>query len=172
MRKILVVPYNPEWPATFEKEASLISQALGTAATEIHHIGSTSIPGIFAKPIIDILVKTSLIDEVDDRSEEMEAIGFEVLGESGIAGRRYFRKCNDAGLRLCHVHIFAHDSEDAKRHIAFRDYMLAHPVLAEEYSELKQALGKKFPHDIDGYMDGKVEFIKNTQKLAMSNTKK
>ena len=169
VREILVVPYSPEWPATFEKEAGLLSQALGTAAAKIHHIGSTSIPGIFAKPIIDILVEASSIDEVDARSEEMEAIGFEVLGESGIPGRRYFRKCSYAGLRLCHVHIFASDSENAKRHIAFRDYLLAHPALAEEYSALKQILGKKFPHDIDGYMDGKDEFIKNTEKLAMSN---
>jgi GrpB-like predicted nucleotidyltransferase (UPF0157 family) len=62
--------------------------------------------------------------------------------------------------------------EDAKRHLAFRDYLLAHPVLAEEYSELKQTPGKKFPHDIDGYMDGKDEFIKNAEKLAMRNTEK
>ena len=169
MRKILVVPYNPEWPTTFEKEAGLISQALGTVATEIHHIGSTSIPGIFAKPIIDILVEASSIDEVDARSSEMQGIDFEVLGEYGIKERRYLRKLNDAGLRLCHVHLFANGSNYANRHSAFRDYMRVNPSKAKEYSELKQKLAKKFPHDRERYMDGKDDFIKGIERLAMSN---
>jgi GrpB-like predicted nucleotidyltransferase (UPF0157 family) len=168
MREILVVPYNPEWPATFEMEAGLISRALGTAATVIHHIGSTSIPGIYAKPIIDVLVETSSVNEIDSRSSEMEAIGFEVLGEFGINGRRYFRKFNDAGLRTCHIHSFANGSIDAKRHIAFRDYMRAHPLEAKEYSELKQMLARKFPHDSEGYMDGKDDFINAVEELAMA----
>ncbi len=170
MREVLVAPHDPNWANLFEVEKNTIAGALGNAATVIHHIGSTSIPGIYAKPIIDILVEANSIDEVDTKSSEMEAIGFEVLGEFGIKGRRYFRKLNDAGLRLYHVHIFTNGSTDAKRHIAFRDYMRMNPSKAKEYSELKQKLAREFPNDIDGYMDGKDGFIKSIERLARSNT--
>ena len=88
------------------------------------------------------------------------------MGEFGIAGRRYFRKDNQEGVRTHHIHAFTVDSDQVKRHLAFRDYMMAHPVDAQRYSELKRRLAKKYPTNIDGYMDGKDGFIREIDKKA------
>ena len=91
-RTVEVVSYNPEWPLMFEIESSLIKQALGSNCLAVHHIGSTSIPGLNAKPIIDILPVVKNILDVDASTEAMEKLGYDVKGEYGIAFRRYFQK--------------------------------------------------------------------------------
>ncbi|MBW4506734.1 MAG: GrpB family protein [Scytonematopsis contorta HA4267-MV1] len=165
MRKIEVVPHNPEWRSEFAHESKLVIAALGNNLITIHHIGSTSIPGIYAKPIIDMLAEVSNIELVDECNSQMIALGYEVMGEFGIPGRRYFRKdIND--VRTHHVHTFQTQSPDIARHLYFRDYMIAHPEYAQQYSELKQKLARQFPEDIEGYMDGKDGFIKDMQTRA------
>ncbi len=168
MRKIEVVLHNPEWRSEFERESKLVIAALGDIGNNlitIHHIGSTSIPGIYAKPIIDMLAEVSNIELVDERNRHMEALGYEAMGEFGIPGRRYFRKEINF-IRTHHVHTFQTQSPDIARHLYFRDYMIAHPKYAQQYSELKQKLARQFPEDIEGYMDGKDEFIKDMQSRA------
>jgi GrpB-like predicted nucleotidyltransferase (UPF0157 family) len=96
----------------------------------------------------------------------MEAIGYQIMGEYGISGRRYFCKDNEIGIRTHHVHMFAVNSAQVKRHLLFRDYLIAHPQEAQQYSELKQKLAKEYPYDIESYMDGKDEFIKEIDKKA------
>lgn len=128
MKKL--VPHNPQWEADFQTESNAILIALGGIATTIHHIGSTSIPGIFAKPIIDILVEVVAVALVDGKNSVMESIGYECMGEYGISGRRYFRKLDSRGVRTHHLHVFNAGSEQVVRHLAFRDYLIAHPAKA------------------------------------------
>ncbi len=159
MRKVEVVPPDRNWHTAFALESAQIALALGDNATTIHHIGSTSISTIHAKPIIDILVEVENIAKVDDRNSQMQALGYECMGEYGIPTRRFFRKDNAAGIRTHHIHTFEVNSAQVKRHLAFRDYLNAHPDAAQQYSKLKQELAKQYPNDIQGYMDGKAEFI-------------
>jgi GrpB-like predicted nucleotidyltransferase (UPF0157 family) len=165
-RKVEVVPHNPQWQAAFEIEAARIQAALGNTAVAIHHIGSTAIPGIYAKPIIDLLVEVKDITAVDGRNSAMELLGYEAMGEFGIANRRFFRKDNAEGIRTHHLHSFPAGSEQVQRHLAFRDYMSAHPEEAQVYSELKRRLAIEYPTNIDGYMDGKAGFIQEIDRKA------
>lgn len=167
MRQVTVVRYDARWPAAFERAASEVKAALGESLLAIHHIGSTSITGIHAKPIIDMLAVASDLLQVDECSDRMRAIGYEAMGEFGIDGRRYFRRDSAAGVRTEQVHAFAAGSPHVRRHLAFRDFLRAHDALAQEYSQLKQRLAAAYPLDIDAYMDGKEEFIRRTEAKAL-----
>ena len=127
MKKVEVIFHNPQWRDAFEAEAKHVAAALGENVVAIHHIGSTAIPNIYAKPVIDLLVEVRDITEVDGQSSAMESLGYEVMGEYGIHGRRYFRKDNQEGIRTHQIHAFESGSAEAERHLAFRDYMIAHP---------------------------------------------
>ena len=153
--KVEVVPHDPNWRSAFETESKLIALALRENVVAIHHIGSTAIPQIHAKPIIDMLVEVKDILKIDTQSSEIEALGYQAMGEFGISGRRYFRKG-----RTYHIHSFEVGSPQIERHLAFRDYMITHSEAAQEYSELKRKLAKKYHDNIQGYMDGKDGFIK------------
>jgi len=166
MRKVEVVPHSPAWRSQFEVEATAIASVFGPNLVAIHHVGSTAIPGIHAKPIIDLLPEVRDIHQVDQQAADMQSLGYEVLGEFGIPGRRYFRKHNANGDRSHHVHVFQTGSPEIKRHLAFRDYLIAHPEVAQEYSQLKQKLAQQFPHDIESYMDGKDAWIKAIDQIA------
>lgn len=166
MKKVEVVPHNPNWQNEFEAEARQIAAAMGETLVNIHHIGSTAIRGIYAKPVIDMLVEVRDISEVDARSSAMELLGYEVMGEFCISGRRYFRKDNQAGIRTHQIHTFKADSPQVKRHLAFRDFMNAHAEEAQKYSELKRKLAAEHTQNMDGYIDGKDGFIKEIDYRA------
>lgn len=166
MRKVEVVPHNPKWREAFEIESKRVASALGENVVAIHHIGSTAIPGIHAKPIIDLLVEVKDIVKVDGQSSSMELLGYEVMGEFGIPGRRYFRKDNQEGVRTHHIHTFKVGSEQVERHLAFRDYMIAHLEDAQRYSELKCRLAREYPTNINQYTDGKTGFIREMDRKA------
>lgn len=166
--RVSVVAHDPVWKSNFEAEADHIARALGDMVVFLHHIGSTAIPGILAKPIIDILLEVDDIIRLDDRWSAVEQLGYEAMGEFGIPGRRYFRKENAAGIRTHQVHAFQADSPEAERHLAFRDYMIAHPAAAQTYSVLKQKLAREHPEDIEAYMAGKDPFIKAHEAQAIA----
>ena len=167
MQQVRVIPQNVDWKRQFHSEADQIAAVLGDVVMAVHHIGSTSIPGIVAKPIIDILLEVTDLERLDRRSHMLERLGYEGLGEYGIVGRRYFRKNNSSGIRTHHVHAFQTDNIGIERHLAFRDYMIAHPADAERYGELKQRLASQHPNDIEAYMDGKDDYIKEQQAKAL-----
>lgn len=146
MKNLEVVPYNPKWPEMFASEAELIKQALGNNCLTIHHIGSTSVPGLSAKPLIDILPVVRDIQEVDKATKSMEVLGYEAKGEHGIAFRRFFHKRKDA--RTHNVHIYQEGDPEISRYLKFRDWMRTHPDDAESYAKLKKELAAKFPEDI------------------------
>jgi GrpB-like predicted nucleotidyltransferase (UPF0157 family) len=159
LRTIIVAPYNPDWPLQFRAEAAKIAAVFGPDLVSIHHIGSTAVPGLSAKPIIDMMPVVRDIAAVDLFNPAMIRLGYQPKGENGISGRRYFVKGDDAS-RTHHVHIYAPDNPEVKRHLDFRDYLIAHPVEAQEYAALKVELARQFPHDIESYMAGKDGFIK------------
>ena len=165
---VTIAPYDPLWPQAFAVAASEVASAMGGNLMDIHHIGSTAIPGICAKPIIDMLAVVADLAAVDQLSARMESLGYEPMGEFGIAGRRYFRRNNAAGDRTHQVHTFPSGSEHIQRHLAFRDFIRAHATIAGQYAELKQRLAEAHPHDMNAYMDGKDGFIKEMETRALA----
>ncbi len=155
-----MAPHDPAWAEEFRAESQRIKQTAGDTFVTIHHIGSTSIPGIHAKPIIDMLGEVASLTAIDAQESALIELGYEALGEYGIPGRRYFRKENADGVRTHHLHVFASGDEELTRHLAFRDYLRAHPKIAQEYSELKCRLMDVCKGDMEKYMDGKDAFIK------------
>jgi GrpB-like predicted nucleotidyltransferase (UPF0157 family) len=166
IRKVEVVPHNLNWHSLFEIESKQIAIALGENVVAIHHIGSTSIETIYAKPIIDILVEVKSIDRVDDHNSSMQLLGYQCMGEFGIKERRFFRKDNPDGIRTHHIHAFEVGSVQITRHLTFRDYLNVHIEDALAYSSLKRSLADKYPDDIEAYMDGKNDLIQEIDRQA------
>ena len=162
-RIVEVLPYNPIWQQKFKEEAKKIEKIFKEIFVDIHHIGSTAIPLVKAKPIIDIMVEVKDINKVDSYNKQMEELGYEALGEFGILKRRFFQK--GGNIRTHHVHIFEEGSPQIKRHIDFRDYLVSHSKIAGEYSRLKEKLAKRYRYDINRYQEGKDSFIKKIDEL-------
>ena len=134
----------------------------------VEHIGSTSIPGLSAKPTIDVLVVVHDINRIDHFNPLFESKGYLAHGEHGIAGRRYFSKKNGT-KHLVHVHIYGVTNEyEINRHIAFRDYLIDHQDKAKAYGDLKEDLAVKYPFNIEGYIVGKHELVQRFTDEAMS----
>lgn len=163
---IVLVPHNPEWSSHFARESAEVAAALGDVLVAIHHIGSTAIPDVIAKPVIDILAVVTDLALVDLRAEALRALNYEAMGEFGIPGRRYFRKSRTEGVRTHQIHAFEVDSHEPQRHLAFRDYLRTHPAAARAYVELKLELRRQFPTDIQGYSEGKTEFVRDIESRA------
>ncbi len=164
-RQIKVVPHDPQWSEQFEREVEELSAIFGQEIVAAYHIGSTAIPGIRAKPIIDILLEVRYIARIDSFNHQMIARGYVPKGAFGIPGRRFFIKGSEMH-RTHHIHVFGLGHRAIDRHLAFRDYLRAHPDEARVYGRLKADLARRFPHDIDGYIAGKDDFIKKTERKA------
>lgn len=157
--------YNEKWALMFTEEVEKLNLIFENEIVSIHHIGSTSVPGLKAKPIIDIMVVVKDIDLVDPYNQEMWAIGYEPKGENGIPGRRYFQKGGDN--RSHHVHIYQVGSYEINRHLAFRDYLRKHPDVKKSYSKLKEKLAQQFPYDIESYINGKNSLVNKIEVKAL-----
>lgn len=166
--QVVVVPHDPRWKGLYDVEAVQVAAALGANVVAVHHIGSTAIPMIFAKPILDLLVEVADVGAIDPCNAAMERLGYEARGEFGIPGRRFFRKDDERGSRTHHVHAFAAGSAEVLRHLAFRDFLLAHGDWAERYSDLKRQAADACDGDIEKYMDAKDPFIKQVEQLAVA----
>jgi GrpB-like predicted nucleotidyltransferase (UPF0157 family) len=166
-RKVLVLPYNPAWTQQFEVEGGVLRAIFGNEALAIHHIGSTSIPGMSAKPIIDVLVEVREIAIIDRLNEKMSESGYTPKGENGITGRRYFVKGSE-DLHVSHVHCFQSGHWQIERCLTFRDYLMDHPGDAQSYSRLKEFLAEQFPENIDAYVEGKEPFCEKINAKARS----
>lgn len=165
MRKVEVKPYNEQWLSMFEEEANILYKILDLEVIDIHHIGSTSVNGLKAKPIIDIMPVVKDINRIDKFNVSMMAIGYKPKGENGISNRRYFQKGGDN--RTHHVHIYQLGSSEINRHLAFRDYLRAHPEVAKKYGDLKEYLSQRFPYDIESYIKGKELLALEIERKAM-----
>lgn len=174
IRRVELMPPNPEWATQFENAASEIKAILGDNYVAVHHIGSTAIPDIYAKPIVDILPVVKDLNRIDALNQQFEALGYVCMGEYGIAGRRfYWRSKNE---RTHNIHLFAEGNPEISRHVGFRNFMRTHPDSARAYSVLKRALAQVFSNDIENYVNGKSSFVqwidyqtgmaKNSQMIA------
>jgi len=161
-RRVEVVSYNPNWKEMYKEESGKVKNILSDIIIDIHHIGSTAITGIKAKPVIDILVEVKDIEGVDQYNHKMKELGYEVMGEYGIPKRRFFRKGGDK--RTHHIHIFQVGNEEIERHIKFKEYLIAHPDKAREYSRLKEELANKYTYDVDNYTNRKSDFIQEIDR--------
>ncbi|NQX96054.1 MAG: GrpB family protein [Erythrobacter sp.] len=168
MRRIEIHDSDPVWPAMFEAERRRLTDALSRHITGLtfHHIGSTSVPGLAAKPIIDILLEVPNVSVLDDHCDRFESLGYTCRGEYGIPGRRYFQRGGDN--RTHHLHAFAAGSAGARRHLVFRDYLRAHPAAAARYATVKRAAARACNHDTDAYGDLKHDFVAHHEKLALA----
>ncbi len=166
--RIHMVPHDPKWRQEFDSEAARITDVLGSSVVDVHHMGSTAIPSIYAKPVIDILLVVQSHADLDKKTPLIEALGYKAFGEFGIPTRRYFRRDNAFGDRTHQIHAFEAGSPQITRHLAFRDYMIAHPDTAQAYSDLKRELAAQHPNDSEAYMDGKDAFIQEIDRQASS----
>lgn len=164
MRKIVVVPHENHWSEKFQMEAKRLKSAM-PETVKIHHIGSTSVPGLAAKPIIDMIMEVENIERVDGWNERFIELGYIVKGENGISGRRFFIHGTEE-KRLYHLHVFEKGNPEIVRHLAFRDYMMAHCEEAEAYATLKKELAEKYTYDGALYTEGKNEFVRNVDEKA------
>ncbi len=157
---MVVVNYDPRWPARFEEERERIVGAIGGVVVAIEHIGSTSVLGLPADPTVDILAGIRRLDDARDCIEPLARIDFEYVPEyeAKIPDRRYFRK-GPALRRTFHLHMVEFGGSFWDRHLFFRDYLRTHPEDAKRYGTLKRTLAERFGTDREGYTDAKTEFI-------------
>ena len=160
VRRMIVVEYSADWPKRYEQELALLSKTLGPVLIRCHHIGSTSVPGLAAKPIIDMLLEVQSVESLDQMNEAMRDLGYQPKGEFGIPGRRYFPKGVDA--RTYHVHAFAAGDSHIGKHLAFRDYLRAYPEVAQAYAAVKQEASAAHGTNPEGYVAFKHEFVERT----------
>jgi len=159
-----IVPFDPAWPDLAERMAADILDAVPAIQT-VHHIGSTAVLGLIAKPIIDLVGEARTLAGVEGAGDCLAGLGFEAMGEYGIAGRRYFRR-TVGGVRTHHLHIFEIGSPTVLIHLAFRDYLRAHPERRAAYAAVKQAI---VSGDLGGgapYAQAKAAFAKALEHEA------
>jgi GrpB-like predicted nucleotidyltransferase (UPF0157 family) len=166
--KVMLSPFTNTWKQRFEEESSINSKILGSNLLEIHHIGSTSIPGIFSKPIIDILSVVSKLTEVDLIKHEFTKRGYLYRGEFGIPGRRYIVGLGPNGIdHYVHIHIFQYGDPEITRHLFFRNFLYSNPDVAKEYENLKFRLRDEYEFDKSKYQAGKSKFCENLLRKEM-----
>lgn len=141
-----------------------LTSALGQLAMGIEHVGSTSVEGLSAKPIIDIDVVIKDYTVLEEAVSALGAIGYRHEGDLGIAGREAFKYDGKEHLRKHHLYVCPEDSPELKRHIAFRDYLRTHSDAVREYSFIKEEGARAYPYDIDKYIEHKTPFIERIYK--------
>lgn len=160
---VKIIRHTEQWHQLFAEEAARLRDVTGKFVVAVEHIGSTSVCGISAKPILDIAAAVNDKASGEKCVAPLENIGYEYRGELGIAGRFYFVK---GAPRTHHLHMLLFDSIEWRNHLSFRDYLRQNPTAAEEYDKLKKALAQKYRNDRDSYLDGKAAFVEKILKLA------
>lgn len=154
---VVVVPYDAAWPATFEGLRAPLAAALGELAAGIEHIGSTAVPGLDAKPIIDLDVVIRRAADLDDVVRRLALLGYVHLGDLGIVGREAFR--GPAASPRHHLYVCAAGAAALQAHLILRDALRADPGLAVQYGTLKRELAERYRDDRDAYTEGKSAFV-------------
>jgi GrpB-like predicted nucleotidyltransferase (UPF0157 family) len=164
---IVVSDYDPQWPAAFEKIRDRIRPALAELAAQVEHVGSTSVPGLAAKPVLDIDVLLRNPSDLPEAIRRLARIGYEHEGEKGIPTRHAFRAHHPGPAH----HLYVCTSRDAEfsRHLALRDFLRAHPSETAAYAHVKRDMAQRHPDDIDAYMAGKDACVKDLLRRAMEN---
>ena len=161
---VVVVDYDPAWPHVFERLRALVWPAVRDVALRIEHVGSTAVPGLAAKPIIDISVVVATDAEVPLAIERLARLGYVHLGNLDIEGREAFDAPKE--LPAHNLYVCPEGTIGLVNQLAMRDYLRAQPAAAREYGELKKQLASQFPDDIDSYVYGKTDFVLRALRVA------
>ncbi|MCP3417502.1 MULTISPECIES: GrpB family protein [Bradyrhizobium] len=165
---IVVLEYDPNWPAMFETERARIEHALGSLALAIEHVGSTAVPGLPSKPIIDLMVGVPSLAEARERCiKPIDTLGYRYIPEyaAWLPGELFFRK-GPPGPWTHHLHVMEPSNPRWETLLVFRDYLRAHPEVSRAYAEIKQALAASSREDIAAYRNGKTRFVEETTAKA------
>jgi GrpB-like predicted nucleotidyltransferase (UPF0157 family) len=160
---VRLVDYQPNWEKTFLEEQAQLYETLGSAVLDVQHIGSTAVPELSAKPILDIGVAVKDFDEAFAAVRLLERLGYTYRGEYGIARRHYFVK---GSPRTHHLHMLEGTSLEWRNHLHLRDYLRTHPEAVAVYQALKTQLAERFPNDRNAYTEGKHAFIQGILNRA------
>ena len=171
-RSIAIADYDPKWPIMYEEEKAEILSVIGHKIVAIEHIGSTAVPNLGAKPIIDIMVAVRHLSDAEECIEPLKSIGYEYAPENEIAipERRYFQKGpSEVPNQHLHLHMVERTSDFWQRQLLFRDYLRTHPDVANKYYRLKKELAAKHGSNREAYTDAKTSFIESVVAQARAS---
>ncbi|AGC45445.1 hypothetical protein MYSTI_04145 [Myxococcus stipitatus DSM 14675] len=168
--RVELSPHDPRWADEARTEALALANALGPDLLRVvHHVGSTAVPGIRAKPILDLLPVVTRLEALDGRRSALEALGYEWWGELGLPGRRYCTKTDArTGRRVIQLHCYGEGSAEVVRHLAFRDYLRQHPAVAAAYDQEKARCRSLHPENSHDYSDCKNAWIQSAEAEALA----
>ena len=168
---VVIVPWNPEWSREFEQERTRLEETFDSTSAVVEHIGSTAVPGLAAKPVIDIMVGVAALSEAEARIDSLRALGYEYVPayEAQLPHRRYFRK-PIVEPRTHHLHCVVRETSFWHDQLAFRDYLREYPAAAKAYATLKRNLALQYVADREAYSEGKSEFITSILTHARTGT--
>lgn len=161
-----VVPYEPAWKAEYARIEARMLEIAGDLIIAAEHVGSTSIEGLSAKPVIDIDLVMESYEKLPEIIRRLQQYGYEHQGNLGIEGREAFRSVKDDGFMKYHLYVCPKDGKGYLEHIAFRNYLRSSPADLEEYQAVKQRLADEYRYDIDSYCEGKTEFVHSILRKA------
>ncbi len=165
---VVLAPHDPAWAAAAEREGARLARALGDLIVRVHHVGSTAIPGICAKPILDLIPVVRSLASLEKARATLKALGYAWWGEYVLSGRRFFTLSDDRGLRVVHAHAYEEGSEEITRHLAVRDHVRAHPEIARAYDAAKARARALHPDDSLAYSREKHAFLQQLQAEALA----
>ena len=160
--EVHLAEHDPHWTSLYEQERDCLLKALGPAALDIQHVGSTAVPRLTAKPIIDIAVAITHLTQAKDAEPALRDLDYEFMPDIKIPGELFYRKLTGTH----HLHILEFGSDHWQNYIRFRDYLRENPHVASDYIELKRALADRFSHDRPSYTRGKAQFIESILRKA------
>ena len=162
--KVRLTEFSENWVQMFKNEGQFLKTIFGDEIIDFEHFGSTSIYGMKAKPVIDMMCIVKDIEKIDKFNEKMANLGYDVVGEWGITGRRLFRKGGEN--RTHHIHFYQFENPQIKRHLIFRDYLRSHPEEVARYSRFKEELTQRFDNTSE-YSPAKKTFVKEMEQQAL-----
>jgi GrpB-like predicted nucleotidyltransferase (UPF0157 family) len=162
--KVRLSKFSENWAHMFKNEVQFLKTIFGDEIIRCEHFGSTSVSGMKAKPVIDMMCLVKDINKVDKFNKKMANLGYDVAGEWGITGRRLFRKGGEN--RTHHIHFYQFDNPQIDRHLIFRDYLLSHPEQVARYSRFKEELAQSFDNTSE-YSPAKKTFVKEMEEQAL-----
>ena len=171
-KRVIVVPYRAAWEQAFSAIAAELRNGVGDLALRIEHVGSTAVPGLSAKPIIDIDMVIPDYSAFETVASRLAGIGYRHEGDLGIPDREAFDYSGKEHLQRHHLYVCPEDSPELRRHIAFRDYLRSHPEGVEEYSRVKEEGARLYPDDIEGYIAHKAPFIEKVYREIQNQSRK
>lgn len=167
--RVELQPHDPAWALLAEAERSALVDAIGDLLLVVHHIGSTAVPGIHAKPVVDLMPVVRDLEALDAGRDAIERLGYQWWGELGLQGRRYCSKDDPVtGKRFVQLHAYAQGAGDIARHLAFRGFLLRHPEVAADYDREKLRCQRLHPEDSHAYGDCKSDWVGAVEARALA----